>query len=121
MAISKKGKRKLTVGNDVFYWIYKFQDDFLRLTIMTEEKAHSRIIYNFNCKTHWLYAETRLWDFSPKIIQKAIEYGQKNGWNPTQKGKDFVIKEIDNSFDNIFNSENPETKSAIPNPQSQII
>lgn len=117
MAISKKGKRKITVGNDVFYWIYKFQKDFLRLTIMSEEKTNSRLIYHFNCKDYWLNRETRVWDFSPNIIKKATEFGLSSGWNPLQKGKDFIIKEVEKSFDQFFESEISES---IQNPKSKI-
>jgi hypothetical protein len=104
MAISKKGKRKITVGKDIFYWIYKFQKEILRLTIMIEDKTLSRLIYNFNCKDYWLYPDIRVWDFSPNIVRQAIEYGLKNGWNPAEKGKDFIINEVGESFDLTFKS-----------------
>ena len=120
MAISTKGKRKITVGKDVFYWIYKFQEDILRSTTMSEDKTHSRLIYYFNCRNYWLYSEKRVWDFSPSIIRQAIEYGLKKGWNPAEKGKDFIINEIGESFDLIFKSSETH-QSKIQNLKSKIL
>lgn len=104
MAISKKEKRKITVGKDEFYWISDFQAEILRLTIMTEEKSHSRLICDFEYKNFWLYFKEIVegkdikipsWNLSPKIVRQVIDYAILNGWNPFEKGKDFVIKDIE--------------------------
>ena len=104
MAISKKGKRKITVGKYVFYWISDFQIDILRLTIMTEEKSHSRLICDFDYKNFWYYFKEVIenrdinipsWNLSPKIVRQVIDYSLANGWKPFEKGKDFVIKDIE--------------------------
>lgn len=107
MTISKKGKRKLTVGKNEFYWISDFQRDILRLTIMTEEKSHSRLICDFEYKNFWLYFKKIVqgenikipsWNLSPKIVKKVIDYGIANGWKPFEKGKSVIIKDIESKI-----------------------
>lgn len=138
MAIGKKGKRKITVGNDVFYWIYDFQKDILRLTVMTEEKSHSRLICDFEYKNFWLYYKEIVqgqdikipsWNLSPKIVRQVIDYAILNGWNPLEKGKDFIIRDIESKIDIDSTNSITEVQTEIvskmrewvtPNPQSEI-
>lgn len=138
MAISKKGKRKIIVGKDEFYWISDFQADILRLTIMTEEKTNSRLICDFEYKDFWLYFKEIVegkdikitsWLLSPKIVRQVIDYAILNGWKPFEKGKDFVIQDIENKIDleeTDFISENRTEiisevrKMIFQNPKSEI-
>jgi hypothetical protein len=57
MALSRKNKRKITVGENVFNWIVRNQlsKDILRLTVITEYKTHSRLICKFRYKDFWFY------------------------------------------------------------------
>ncbi len=102
MALNKKGKRKITVEGQTFIWFYIFEAEILRLTIMSEEKTHSRLICIFDYKNFWLYLKERVenknfesptWILTPKIVRKVIEFGLKNNWKPFEKGKDFIIDE----------------------------
>lgn len=138
MAISKKGKRKITVGKNVFYWISDFQRDNLRLTIMTEEKSHSRLICDFEYKDFWLYFKEIVegkdikipsWNLSPKIVRQVIDYAISNGWKPFEKGKDFVIKDIESKIEINETSPISEIRTKIvsevremiiPNPKSEV-
>ncbi|MBX7171798.1 MAG: hypothetical protein K1X72_12630 [Pyrinomonadaceae bacterium] len=138
MAFSNKGKRKITLGKDVFYWISDFRTDILRLTIMTEEKAHSRLICEFEYKDFWYYfkqfvedqnIKTPNWNLSPKIVRQAIDYAILKGWKPFEKGKDFVLKDMENKikieesevFSEITKNIISETrKMIIQNPKSKI-
>lgn len=108
MAFNKKNKRKITVNENVFYWFYKFEKDILRLTVMTDEKTHSRLICDFDYKNFWLYFKDIVegkdikipsWNLSPKIVRQIIDYAILNGWKPFEKGKDFVIQDIENKID----------------------
>lgn len=138
MAISKKSKRKITVGKDVFYWISDFQKDILRLTVMTEEKSNSRLICDFSYKNlniyFWelvknddSYKDIGLWItegvLTPWVVRQIIDYGIANGWKPFEKGKDFIVKDIEANLDiNFWTETTSETrKSAIQNPQSKIV
>lgn len=123
MAISKKGKRKITVGKDVFYWISDFQTDILRLTVMTEEKSHSRLICDFEYKNFWYYFKEIVqgqdikipsWNLSPKIVRQVIDYAILNGWKPLENGKDFVIKDIESKI-------NIKSKDSIVEVQTEIV
>lgn len=137
MAFSKKGKRKITIGKDVFYWIHKFQDEALRLIIMTEEKTNSRLICDFSYKNlniyFWelikeddFYKDKGLWItegvLTPWVVRQVIDYGLENGWKPFEKGKDFLVKDIEANLDiNFWTETTSETrKSAIQNPKSKI-
>ncbi|HRH41142.1 MAG TPA: hypothetical protein PKY82_05815 [Pyrinomonadaceae bacterium] len=135
MAISKKGKRKIIVGKDEFYWTYKFQAEVLRLIIMLEEKSNSRLVCDFNYDNLCLYfkglvSSDELRDFliitpgifTPWVVRQVIDYGLLNGWKPFEKGKDFFVKDIEKNLDiNFWTETTPETrKSAIQNPQSKI-
>ena len=138
MAISKKGKRKITVGKDVFYWISDFQTDILRLTVMTEEKSNSRLICDFEYKNFWLYFKEIVqgqdikipsWNLSPKIVRQVINYGITNGWRPFEKGKEFVIKNIESKInikesdsisENQTNIVSTMREMIFPNPKSEI-
>lgn len=102
MALNKKGKRKITVEGQTFIWIYRFEDEILRLTIMSEEKTHSRLICIFDYKDFWLYFKERIenkdfesptWILTSKTVRKVIEFGLINGWKPFEKGEDFIIDE----------------------------
>jgi predicted nucleic acid-binding protein len=137
MALSKKNKRKIIVGQDVFYWIYKFQKDVLRLTVMTEEKTHSRLICDFKYKNLWLYFKELVKDdefyndklliitegiVTPWVVRQVIDNALQKGWKPFAKGKDYTIKDIEDKIDINFWTESTmeERKSKIPNPQSAI-
>lgn len=117
MSISKKHKRKITVGKDIFYRISDFQSDSLRLTIMTEEKSNSRLICVFDYKNFWLYFKDILegkdikiqsWNLTPKIVRQVIDLAVSEGWKPFEKGKEFVIHNIE---DRINLNESPPQAS----------
>lgn len=127
MAFSKKKKRKITVGENVFYWMYKFEKDFLRLTVLSDEKINSRLICDFRHKNIWLYfkentgnesSQLTSFKLTPNIVRQVIEYGMSNGWKPFTKAKNFIIEDDVFNFSTDTLLENCE--SAIQNPKSKI-
>ena len=143
MAFHKKNKRKITVGEYVFYWTLQKQypEDILRLTVMTEDKTHSRLICRFKYKDFWLYfsdilkgelKEDDLYDdellkitkgtLTPWLVRQVVDYALKNGWKPFEKDKDFVITETEAKIDINFRTETISTtrRSQIPSPKSKI-
>ncbi len=140
MAISKKGKRKITVGKHIYYWVYKYLDDGLRLTVMTDEKTHSNLICDFTYKELNIYfrklvedddkyKDLLLWItpgvLTPYVVHQVIDYSLENGWKPFRKDKDFVIKGIEHQLDiNFWTESNKEDrkkwKSKIHNQKSKI-
>jgi len=137
MTLSKKNKRKITVGGNIFYWLYKVQDDSLRLIVMTDEKTHSRLICDLKYENLWLYfrelvKDDKFYDdkfliitegiLTPWVVRQIIDIGLQSGWNAFTKGKDFVIKEIEDKIDINFWTETTaeERKSKIRNPKSKI-
>lgn len=130
MALSKKKKRRIIVGENVFYWMYKFEKDILRLTVLSDEKTHSRLICDFRYKDIWLYFKENVenessqitsFKLTPNIVRQVIEYGIANGWKPFTKAKNFII---DNLEDNVFPFSTDalleNCESAIRNPKSEI-
>jgi hypothetical protein len=117
MAISKKGKRTITVGKDVFYWLHKFEEDSLRLIVMTQEKTNSKLICDFSyrnlniyfrelVKGDDFYKDKGLWItegvLTPWVVRQVIDYGLENGWSPFEKGKEFSVKDIEQKLDINF-------------------
>lgn len=128
MAISTKNKRKITVGENAFYWTTrsKQQSTVLRLTVMTEDKTHSRLICDFKCKNMYLYwgdADANIYVLTPSIIRDTIEIAKETGWKPSEKGKDFVLINIEHEIDiNFWTESAPETRrSKIENLKSKIV
>ena len=132
MSFNTKNKRKITVGENVFYWTFKIQfpEDILRLTVMTEDKTRSRLICKFKYKDFWLYFSDGLKEneryndellkitrgnITPWLVRQVIDNAIKKGWKPFEKGKDFVIKETEDKIDINFCTETTakERKSKI--------
>lgn len=115
MAISKRKKRKITVNQNVFYWIHRFHRDFLRLTIMTDEKSNSRLTCDFKVLDPWLHfkeilegklePEETLLIIKPQLVRQIIELALKSGWKPFEKGNDFILKNIEQKIDLDFGNE----------------
>jgi len=143
MAIRTKNKRKITVGEDVFYWTcsYRYPENILRLTVMTDEKTRSRLVCKFNYKDFWLYFDDlvygnlkrdELYDddlleatngiITPWLARQVIDHALQKGWKPLTKGRDFVITETEDKFDTNFWTEAglKARKSEIRNPKSKI-
>jgi hypothetical protein len=140
MSFNTRNKRKITVGENVFYWTFKIQyaEDILRLTVITEDKTHSRLICKFNYKDFWLYFSDGLSEderynnellkitngnITPWLVRQVIDSAIKKGWKPFEKGKDFLIKETEDKIDINFWTETTakERKSKIRNPKSKIV
>lgn len=138
MAISKKGKRKITVGEDTFYWVYKFLDDDIRLTVMTNEKSHSNLICDFSYielnkyfrklvegddKYNDLFLIISAGVLTPYVVRQVIDYGLEKGWSPHKKENDFLVKNIEHQLDINFWTESTKEereKHKIPNLKSKI-
>ena len=137
MAFNKKNKRKITVGENIFYWLYKFEKDVLRLTVMTNEKTYSRLICDFKYKNLEIYFRELVKDdtfyddkiliisagvLTPWVVRQVIDYALHKGWKPFEKGKDFVITDIEDKIDINFWTETTaeERKSEIQNLKSKI-
>ncbi|HEY8559324.1 MAG TPA: hypothetical protein VIL74_02890 [Pyrinomonadaceae bacterium] len=138
MSVNKRNKRKITVNENVFYWLYKITDDSLRLTVMTDEKAHSRLVCDLKYKNLWLYFKELVKDdefykdklsmitpgvLTPWAVRQIIDYALQNGWKSFEKGADFVITDIEDKIDINFWTETTteERRSKIRNPKSKII
>lgn len=109
MAISKKNKRKITVNQDIFYWVYKFQDESLRIIVMTDDKSYSCIVCDFNDKKLAAYFRELVKDddfyndkfiiitpgvLTPFVVKQTIDLALEAGWKPFEKGSDFILKDI---------------------------
>ena len=117
MTISKKNKRKIIIGQNVFHWIYKYEKDALRLTVMTDEKTHSRLICDFSYKELNIYFWELVKDddfykdkglfitpgvLTPYVVKRTIDLAIGAGWKPFEKGENFTLKNIENKIDINF-------------------
>ena len=129
MAFSKKNKRKITVGENVFYWLYKYQEDSLRLIVMSEEKTHSRLICDFKDKALSQHFRELVKDdesyndkmliitpsvLTPWVVRQIIDCGMTHGWKPFTKNKDFIVSGMENLIDFDFRDEStPEDRQSV--------
>lgn len=130
MAISKRNKRKITVNQDVFYWVYKFQDESMRLIVMTDDKSCSRLICDFSDKKLTDYFSELVKDdgfykdklliitpgvLTPFVVKQTIDLALEAGWKPLEKGNDFFLKDTEHKIDINFwtesTAENRKSKS----------
>ena len=131
MAISKRNKRKITIDQNIFYWTHRFHKDFLRLTVMTDEKSNSSLICDFKALDPWLHfkeilqgkiapAETLL-IIKPHLVRQVIDVALKSGWKPFEKGGDFILIDIEQKIDVNFGNEIIQNlKSEFQNLKSKI-
>lgn len=89
MAFNKKGKRKIIVNEQTFYWSLSFDYYIpvpaLCLSVMTEEKTNSRLSCYFN------YSQSLdNWIITPKVVRQSIDYAIKKGWRPNSKESFFL-------------------------------
>lgn len=83
MAISKKGRRKIIVNGQKFYW--KFNE---KVFVNFAESKNSLLIVDFGWYDVWLFVndkENRPPDFepksvTPKFVKDAISFALKKGW-----------------------------------------
>lgn len=130
MAISKRNKRKITIGKDVFYWVYKYQDVGLRLIVMTDDKTLSRLICDFNFKELNNYFRELVKDddfykdkflilspgiLTPFVVRQTIDIALNQGWKPFQKDKDFILKKIAHKIDINFWTESTAEERKVKN------
>lgn len=123
MAISKRKKRKIIVGQNEFYWLYKIQDDSFRLIVMTDEKTHSRLICDFKDKALHAYFRELVKDddfyndkfliitpgvLTPYVVRQTIDLALVAGWKPFEKGNDFILKDIEHKIDINFWTDSTE-------------
>ena len=135
MAFNQRNKRKITVGENVFFWLYKFEEEALRLIILTDEKTHSRLICDLKYKNLNLYFRELIKndDFykdkflmisagvlTPWVVRQVIDYALEKGWKPFEKGADFVITDIEDKIDINFWTETTAEERKTANPKSKI-
>ena len=77
MAINKKDSRVITV-----------QDHRYRYKVTGDIGGMHLVITSNECKGQIISAAfDYCWPITPSIVRQVIEYGLKNGWAPTEKGK----------------------------------
>lgn len=107
MSLSKKGRRKIYVENEEYYWIAKrvrfgkfspFSEDIdiaISLTIEHCECRGRKICALFEAKVlfGFLWADDeQTVSITPKIVKHVINYAQSQGWNPREIWNNLVIQ-----------------------------
>lgn len=108
MAFSKKNKRKITVGDKIYYWAATGNDGWIRLCIMTEVQESPRL--NCNFEDHHFPINSNIGErkitilanqfvITPYIVRQVIEYVLSIGCKPFEKGTDLDLGHIDDEID----------------------
>lgn len=92
MAISKKGLRKIAVGEEVYHW--KFVSNVM---IFSDKSRNGILTVDFGYFDVWDYVndqENRPPDFEPKVItpkfvKESILFAINNGWNGDKMNIEF--------------------------------
>ena len=86
--MSRKVKRKIHIGNDLYYWVA----DYDKLELYPCKEMHIRV-HQDNATKSILYIDANAWHFeiSPQNIKGAIEFALANGWAPKVAGRCMTI------------------------------
>lgn len=108
MAITKKGKRKITVGNQLYYWSTRGEDYSIALSLMTDFEGSGIAFCHFDyhhipVKQTNKYGEyislSDQFVITPYIVRQAIEIALENGWKPLEKGPNLNLGSLDEKID----------------------
>lgn len=106
---SKKNKRRLRIGQQVFYWSATGNDGWISLTVMTEVPSSPRLSCMFDY--HHETSEEQRADGSrvvharnqfvvtPAVVRKVIDYALARGWKPFEPGSDLNLRRVDDVID----------------------
>jgi hypothetical protein len=104
VAFNKKGKRKITVDGNEFYWSVTGGDDVIGLVIMTDFPSSPRLSCAFDYRHipieksvsgHNFTLLTNQFIITPYTVQEVIKYALSIGWSPFEEGKDLQLGFID--------------------------
>lgn len=95
LVVSIKVKRKLHIGDEVYYWVA----DQNKLELYPYKEMHIRVHKDNDTKSI-LYIDANAWHFeiSPQNIKEAIKFALSNGWDPKVAGKSLYIAMNEKGF-----------------------
>ncbi|KMQ62606.1 hypothetical protein ACM40_10055 [Chryseobacterium sp. BLS98] len=90
MALPKKTSRLIIVENIKYCWIATGNDNIINLIICLQENSGQKLLMNFDYiqNENQEVIDTQI---TPSIVEKAIKYGLKQGWEPNNKQKDLNL------------------------------
>lgn len=93
--MSGKIKRKLKIGNEVYYWVA----DQNKMKLYPYKEMHIRVHQDNETKSI-LYIDANAWHFeiSPQSIKSAIEYALSNNWDPKVDGGSLYVSMNEDGF-----------------------
>lgn len=96
MSLSKKGLRKITVGDDTYNWtirkrltsgqLYSHKKLTAAIEIVTEEKKRGLLLVDFGVSPPRNMPNPHHTAVTPKTIETVIRKALKEGWNPRESG-----------------------------------
>ena len=99
MTLARKGTRRITVGSVVYCWKVRGRPTYcqamgwspLTFVVEREQPSGSRLVVSLPCAhpSNWLGLPTR--PVLPRTVAGAIVLGLGSGWQPSQRGPDFVM------------------------------
>lgn len=93
--MSKKVKRKIHIGDDVYYWVA----DQSKLALYPYEAMLIRVYKNKATKSIlYIDANAAHFEMSPENIKDAIEFALSNNWDPNAAGRTLYISKNSDGF-----------------------
>lgn len=93
--MSRKIKRKLNIGDEVYFWAANCNE----LNLYPYSESHIRVHQDRATKSI-LYVDISAWHFviSPKDVKEAIEFALLNHWDPKIAGRKLYISKNENGY-----------------------
>jgi hypothetical protein len=110
MALPNKGLRKITIGKSRFAWSATGNDGWISLTIAPLNNLGQLVTtaFSYHSKAtsitqtldgrQIIHAKQQL-IITPYIVRQVIEYALQEGWNPQEKGPQFVLHNMEGKID----------------------
>ncbi|QNR24878.1 hypothetical protein [Croceimicrobium hydrocarbonivorans] len=103
MAIPKPGSRVITVEDQIYRWMASGNDGWIDLYIELDGEKGQRLMVKFDyhhkrIQTNDSVSLQQQFLVTPDIVRQTIDYGKKNGWKPSEKGKPLDLNHIDDKI-----------------------
>lgn len=120
MTMPKKGRRKITVDGELYYWKTRINKQRIKhpsadafqidVTIVIEHSQYpsSDLIVSFIGKELWAYgviSGVQTISITPSVVRSVIQYALNNGWKPQKNKQNVVIKNAEQYFPQAVLSE----------------
>jgi len=94
MGIPNKRSRRIVVDEQNYRYIITGNDGYIDLILESDEVDGQRLTVSFNYNPDEVWGKQTA-QITPSVVKQVINYGLKNEWTPTEKGKEIRVGYID--------------------------